>query len=78
MVEITIFELNLDGAEFTANAPGSGPVEGEPAGTDDTDGGGLPVGLVLAVVGAVVASVVAVVVAKKLRGDEESASATPV
>jgi len=69
MVDITVFELHLDGSEFTANAPGVG-------GSDDTDAaesdsGGAPLGL-FAVLG-LVGLVVAAVAAKKLGGDDEAA-----
>jgi len=48
MVDITLLEVHLDGAEFTANAPGIDDAEGTsplPVGDDATegsdDGGGL-------------------------------------
>ncbi|MBX0285109.1 hypothetical protein [Haloarcula salinisoli] len=67
MVDITIFELHLDGSEFTANAPGVGGSDDAEA--DESDSGGAPLGLfaVLALVGLVVAAVAA----KKLGGDDE-------
>jgi hypothetical protein len=64
MVDITIFELHLDGAEFTANAPGSEAEEDDDV--PDEDGGGLPLGL-FAIAG-VVAVLVAALAVKKMRG----------
>ena len=65
MVDITIFELHLDGSEFTANAPGVG--ESDEGDADESDSGSAPLGLfaVLALVGLVVAGVAA----KKLGSD---------
>ncbi|WP_324662456.1 hypothetical protein [Haloarcula sediminis] len=68
MVDITLFELHLDGSEFTANAPGVG--ESDEAETDTDDSGGAPLGL-LAVLALVVLVVVAVA-AKKLRGGDDA------
>jgi len=82
MVEFTLFEVHLDGAQLTANAPFSSanPEDAEDAdwtelepGTDgdggeDGDGGGPnPLAVVFAVVTAVV---LAVVIRKVLGGDE--------
>lgn len=67
MVDITLFELHLDGSEFTANAPGVGTSEGEP---DDSDSGGARLGLV-AGLALVVLVVVAAVAAKKLAGSDD-------
>ena len=68
MVDITLFELHLDGSEFTANAPGVGTSEEEP---DDSDSGGAPLGLVAGLV-LVVFVVVAAVAVRKRGGDQES------
>ncbi|WP_459191402.1 hypothetical protein [Halosimplex sp. J119] len=73
MVEITFLEVHLDGAEFTANAPGSGGFSDEDGATDetglgsgesDTGGGSSPLPSLLAFVGLVVA----VVVVRRLLG----------
>ena len=66
MVDITLFELHLDGSEFTANAPGVG---GSDEAETDRDDGGAPLGP-LAVLALVVLVVVAVA-AKKLRGGDD-------
>jgi len=72
MVDITIFELHLDGSEFTANAPWSGDEEGESeeAEGDDESSGGPPLGLF--VVGALLAFVGLAVAAKKVRGGDDT------
>jgi len=69
MVDITLFELHLDGAEFTANAPDSG-LPGESDG-EESDSGGAPLGL-FAVLALVVLVVVAVAV-KKMGGSDDDA-----
>jgi len=69
MVDITLFELHLDGAEFTANAPGSGA--GEADGDEASESDGAPLGL-FAMVALVVLAVVAVAVKKRGGGDEET------
>ncbi|MFC6757853.1 MULTISPECIES: hypothetical protein [Haloarcula] len=66
MVDITIFELHLDGSEFTANAPGVGGSDDTES--DDSDSGGAPLGL-FAVLGLGVL-VVAAVAAKRLSGGD--------
>ena len=66
MVDITLFELHLDGSEFTANAPGVGKSDEE---GDESDSGGAPLGLVAGLV-LVVLVVVAVVAVKKRGGSD--------
>jgi len=75
MAEFTLFEVHLDGAEFTVNAPFSS-ADGEDAAVDDRDGlgadgdragGGLGVG---GVVVALLALVVLAVVVRKVLGDD--------
>ena len=68
MVDITLFELHLDGAEFTANAPNGGLL-GEDRASDESDSGGAPLGLVAVL--ALVALVGAAVVMKKRGGSAE-------
>ena len=68
MVDITLFELHLDGSEFTANAPGVGLTDEEP---DESDGGGAPLGL-FAILALVVLVVAAVAVKKFAGGDDEA------
>jgi hypothetical protein len=73
MTKITFFELHLDGAEFTANAPGTGADEADEAdvavgATDES--GGSPL---IALLGLVVLVGVAVAVKKLLGGDSEPA-----
>lgn len=73
MVNVTLFELHLEGAEFTANAPNSGQAE-EAEGTDieiedDEATSGFPFGI-LAVVG-VVAALASLLAAKKMLGESE-------
>jgi hypothetical protein len=68
MVDITIFELHLDGSEFTANAPNSGVLSDEEE-ADDSDSGGAPLGLFAVL--ALVVLVVALVAVKKLGGNDE-------
>jgi hypothetical protein len=75
MVDITIFELNLDGSEFTAAAPWDGEAadESPERGDEDDDSGGPPLGLLAAAgVAAVVVLVVLVVVLKTVRGGEDT------
>jgi len=67
MVDITLFELHLDGAEFTANAPNSGVLDDEDV--EESEGGGAPLGLFAVL--ALVVLVVAAVAAKKLGGGDE-------
>jgi len=69
MVDITIFELHLDGSEFTANAPG---ITGSEAEETDEEESGAPFGL-FAIAALVVLVVVALVVKKRGGGDEEPA-----
>jgi hypothetical protein len=71
MAKITLFELHLDGSEFTANAPWSGASErGETADeATETEDSGAPVGLFA--VAAVLVLVVLAVVVRKVRGDTD-------
>ncbi|PSP85299.1 hypothetical protein BRC96_02815 [Halobacteriales archaeon QS_6_64_34] len=66
MVDITLFELHLDGSEFTANAPGIGKSDEE---GDESDSGNAPLGLVAGLV-LVVFVVIAVVAVKKRGGSD--------
>ncbi len=68
MVDITIFELHLDGSEFTANAPGVGGSDDDEAAESDSASAPLGLFAVLALVGLVVAAAAA----KKLGGDDEA------
>ena len=76
MVDITLFELHLDGAEFTANAPGSGAELGEETSESDEedDSAGAPLGLFAVV--SLVAVVVAALAAKKVRGGDDTDTAS--
>jgi MYXO-CTERM domain-containing protein len=71
MVDITLFELHLDGAEFTANAPNSGVEEAldEESESESEGSGGPPFGLIAAL--ALVALVGAAVAARRLGGEGE-------
>jgi hypothetical protein len=79
MVDITILELNLEGADFTANAPGSGESASEMKGglfsgsddeesvaADESGGGPSPLPLVVGVA----VLVLAVVAVRRLLGGE--------
>jgi len=71
MVDITIFEVHLDGSEFTANAPLSGAdesAESVDADTESDGSGGAPLGLFA--VAAVLGLVALVVAAKKVSGGD--------
>jgi hypothetical protein len=70
MVDITLFELHLDGAEFTANAPNGGLL-GEDGASDESDSGSAPLGL-FAVLALVVLAGAAVAVKKRGGSDEPS------
>jgi len=65
MVEVTLFELNLDGAEFTANAPNSGGGDEE----SDDGAGGPGLGLV-ALAGVILVGVAIAALAVKKRGGD--------
>jgi hypothetical protein len=72
MTKITFFEFHLDGAEFTANAPGSGQEEADEAGVEtavDSDESGA--GPLLALVGLVLLVGLVVAAKKLLGGDSE-------
>ncbi|MFC7020611.1 MULTISPECIES: hypothetical protein [Haloarcula] len=77
MVDVTLFELHLEGSQFTANAPDSG-VGGATESDEDTgevadEGTGtVPVAL-LAVLGVVLA-LASAVAAKKILGGVDEAS----
>ncbi|MFC7141958.1 hypothetical protein ACFQMA_19235 [Halosimplex aquaticum] len=76
MVDITLLEVHLDGAEFTANAPGSGVRSGDTDERDESglgggsgpDGGSNPLPTLIAFVGLVA---VVVLVRRILRGSGE-------
>lgn len=78
MVQLTLFEIHLDGSEFTANAPFSSASAEEAEEAEDGDWeefgseaeGGGPNPLKLAVLALVVSVVVTVVVRKLVGGDE--------
>jgi hypothetical protein len=77
MTKITFFELHLDGAEFTANAPGNGQEETDEDGeavTDTDESGASPL---LALVGLAVLVGVAVAAKKLLGGGDELPPAEP-
>ncbi|MDS0258949.1 hypothetical protein NDI56_06035 [Haloarcula sp. S1CR25-12] len=67
MVDITLFEVHLDGSEFTANAPGVGGSDEEA--TDESDSDGAPLGLFAVL--ALVVLAVAAVAAKKMGGGSD-------
>jgi hypothetical protein len=73
MVDITIFELHLDGSEFTANAPWNGE-ESEPESEVDLDESeGKPLALLaVAAVVALLGVVGLALVAKKVRGGDDT------
>ena len=62
MAKFTLFELHLDGAEFTANAPAFGSPDDEAESESDESGGRL--GAALLAVGALAGLAVVAVVAK--------------
>ncbi|MFC7175786.1 hypothetical protein [Halosegnis marinus] len=73
MAKFTLLELHLDGAQFTANAPGSG-LPGVEVETDDTaddapDSTGKP--WLAALVGLLFLAAIALLARKKLGGDDE-------
>jgi len=70
MVDITLFELHLDGSEFTANAPGVGGSDEDE--TAESDSGGAPLGLFAVL--ALVVLLVAAIAAKKMGGSDETAT----
>jgi hypothetical protein len=70
MVDITLFELHLDGAEFTANA--HGVVESDETEEKESDSSGAPLGL-FAVLALVVLGITAAAV-KKWGGSGEDAT----
>ena len=67
MVDITLVELHLDGAEFTANAPGSGA--SDDIETESADGTSPPLGVVA--LAALLLLTAVAVAAKKLGGDDD-------
>jgi len=73
MAKVTLFELHLDGAEFTANAPAFGSAE-EEAETESAESGGRLGSVLLAVGVLAVLAVVAVALKKRLGGSEDAPS----
>lgn len=78
MVNVTLFELHLEGAQFTANAPYSAEAEEteerEVEVEDDEEAtGGFPFGLLAAL--GVVAALASLLVAKKVLSGTESEDA---
>lgn len=78
MAKFTLFELHLEGAQFTANAPYSGEsaeAEGSEIEIEDEEeaAGGFPFGLLAAL--GVIAAVVSLVVVKKVLGGSETEDA---
>ncbi|WP_276271854.1 hypothetical protein [Haloarcula litorea] len=77
MAKFTLLEVHLDGAEFTANAPGvdgaGSDTENGESGDDEGDGGtgGLPLAALLLLA----LTVVAVVAVSKLLGHDEDEDA---
>ncbi|MFC6863035.1 hypothetical protein ACFQGE_06110 [Halomicroarcula sp. GCM10025817] len=76
MVDVTLFELHLEGSQFTANAPNSGVGEATESDEDtgevaDEGTGAVPVTL-LAVLGVVLALASAVAAKKMLGGDADA------
>jgi hypothetical protein len=73
MVDITVFELHLDGSEFTANAPWSGEEPEAESEVDTDESGGPPLALLaVAAVVALLGVVGLAVAAKKLRGGDDT------
>ena len=77
MVNITIFELNLDGSEFNAKAPWDKAGAETATVEESDDGGARPVAL-LAVAGFVVVAALAAVAVKKFRGGDGDSPAGDV
>lgn len=71
MAKYTLFELHIDGAEFTANVPGAEATEDpEDTETDEAERGRLPFALLAIVALAVLAA--AAIAAKRFTGDTDS------
>lgn len=68
MAKYTLFELHIDGAEFTANVPGAEATEDTE--TDEAERGRLPFALLAIVALAVLAA--AAIAAKRFTGDTDS------
>lgn len=71
MAKFTLFELHLDDAEFTSNAPAFGSAADEAEGESDEGGGRLKAALLA--VGVLALLAVVAVVVKKRRGGSEDA-----